>query len=168
MRLHPSTKFRDWAGELATTEILPRLRATIDGAIEVARAESVSEILLLTSREHSWLIESITKKLSALPIQIYLLPDENVARYLGRRATARHTLLNRPAARISGLADRLTNLAQLAEVVRFRYCERPHKSARASTCNDAASGNKIQSFVFHNLSIRNSWHPQYCSAIEPA
>ena len=72
--------------EFVTTEISPRLRATIDGAIEAARAESVSEILLLISWEHSWLIESITKMLGVLPIPIYLLPDENVARYLGRRA----------------------------------------------------------------------------------
>jgi Undecaprenyl-phosphate glucose phosphotransferase len=72
--------------ELVTTEISPRLRATINRAIEAARAESVSEILLLISWEHSWLIESITKMLGALPIPIYLLPDENVARYLGRRA----------------------------------------------------------------------------------
>ena len=69
-----------------TTEISPRLRATIDRAIEAARAESVAEILLLISWEHSWLIESITKMLGVLPIPIYLLPDENVARYLGRRA----------------------------------------------------------------------------------
>jgi Undecaprenyl-phosphate glucose phosphotransferase len=72
--------------ELVTTEISPRLRATIDRAIEAARAESASEILLLISWEHSWLIESITKMLGVLPIPIYLLPDENVARYLGRRA----------------------------------------------------------------------------------
>ena len=72
--------------EFVTTEISPRLRATIDGAIEVARAESVAEILLSISWEHSCLIESITKMLGVLPIPIYLLPDENVARYLGHRA----------------------------------------------------------------------------------
>ena len=69
-----------------TTEISPRLRATIDVAIEAARAESVAEILLLISWEHSRLIDSITKMLSVLPIPIYLLPDENVAHYLGHRA----------------------------------------------------------------------------------
>jgi Undecaprenyl-phosphate glucose phosphotransferase len=72
--------------EYATTEISPRLRAAIDGAIEAARTEAVSEILLLISWEQSWLIESITKMLGILPIPIYLLPDENVGRYLGRRA----------------------------------------------------------------------------------
>jgi Undecaprenyl-phosphate glucose phosphotransferase len=72
--------------ELATTEILPSLRATIDETIEAARAGSVTEILLLVGWEHSRVIESITKMLGILPIPIYLLPDENVARYLGRRA----------------------------------------------------------------------------------
>jgi Undecaprenyl-phosphate glucose phosphotransferase len=72
--------------EYATTEISPRLRSAIDGAIEAARAEAVSEILLLISWQHGWLIESITKMLGILPVPIYLLPDENVARYLGRRA----------------------------------------------------------------------------------
>jgi hypothetical protein len=54
--------------------------------VEAARAESVAEILLLISWEHSRLIDSITKMLSVLPIPIYLLPDENVAHYLGHRA----------------------------------------------------------------------------------
>jgi undecaprenyl-phosphate galactose phosphotransferase/putative colanic acid biosynthesis UDP-glucose lipid carrier transferase len=72
--------------ECVTSEISPRLRATIDVAIEAARAESVAEILLLISWEHSRLIDSITKTLSVLPIPIYLLPDENVAHYLGHRA----------------------------------------------------------------------------------
>jgi hypothetical protein len=49
----------------------------------------------------------------------------------------------------------LTDLAQPAEVDRFRYCKCPHKSARADTCNDAASGNKIQFLAFHRLSTRN-------------
>jgi hypothetical protein len=75
---------------------------------------------------------------------------------LGLSASAAYTalFLNRLAARISELADGLTDLAQLAEVDRFRYCERPHKSARESTCNDSASGNKIQSFVFHIAGTR--------------
>jgi undecaprenyl-phosphate galactose phosphotransferase/putative colanic acid biosynthesis UDP-glucose lipid carrier transferase len=72
--------------ECVTTGISPRLRATIDVAIESARAEPVAEILLLISWEHSRLIDSITKMLTVLPIPIYLLPDDNVARYLGHRA----------------------------------------------------------------------------------
>jgi Undecaprenyl-phosphate glucose phosphotransferase len=63
-----------------------RLRATIDKAIEAARAESVAEVLLLIGWEQSWTIERITKMLSVLPLPIYLVPDENVVRFLGRRA----------------------------------------------------------------------------------
>jgi undecaprenyl-phosphate galactose phosphotransferase/putative colanic acid biosynthesis UDP-glucose lipid carrier transferase len=63
-----------------------RLRATIDKAIEAARAESVAEVLLLIGWEQSWTIERITKMLSVLPLPVYLVPDENVVRFLGRRA----------------------------------------------------------------------------------
>ena len=69
-----------------TADISPRLRATVDRAIEAARAESVAEILLLIGWEHRRLIESMTEMLSALPIATYLLPDENVGPYLDRRA----------------------------------------------------------------------------------
>src|SRR6516164_3738178 len=63
-----------------------RLRATIQKAIEAARVESVAEILLLIGWEQAWIIEHITKLLSALPLPIYLVPDENIVRYLGPRA----------------------------------------------------------------------------------
>jgi undecaprenyl-phosphate galactose phosphotransferase/putative colanic acid biosynthesis UDP-glucose lipid carrier transferase len=63
-----------------------RLRATIDKVIEAARAESVAEILLLIGWEQSWTIERITKMLSVLPLPIYLVPDENIVRYLRSRA----------------------------------------------------------------------------------
>jgi undecaprenyl-phosphate galactose phosphotransferase/putative colanic acid biosynthesis UDP-glucose lipid carrier transferase len=62
-----------------------RLRATIDRAIEAARAEAVAEILLLIGWERGGTIERITKMLSVLPLPVYLVPDENVIRYLGRR-----------------------------------------------------------------------------------
>jgi undecaprenyl-phosphate galactose phosphotransferase/putative colanic acid biosynthesis UDP-glucose lipid carrier transferase len=70
-----------------TFEIEPELglRATIDRAIEAARAEVAAEILLLIGWEQSGAIERITKMLSVLPIPVYLVPDENVLRYLGRR-----------------------------------------------------------------------------------
>jgi undecaprenyl-phosphate galactose phosphotransferase/putative colanic acid biosynthesis UDP-glucose lipid carrier transferase len=61
-----------------------RLRATIDKAIEAARAESVAEVLLLIGWEQSRTIERITKMLSVLPLPVYLVPDENVVRFLGR------------------------------------------------------------------------------------
>jgi Undecaprenyl-phosphate glucose phosphotransferase len=63
-----------------------RLRATIEKAIEAARTESVAEVFLLIRWEQSWAIERITKMLSVLPLPVYLVPDENVVRFLGRRA----------------------------------------------------------------------------------
>jgi len=71
--------------ECLKTRTSARLRATIDRAIEAARAESVAEILLLIGWEQSWIIERVTKMLSVLPLSIYLVPDENVRRYLERR-----------------------------------------------------------------------------------
>ena len=71
--------------ECITSKPSPRLRATIDRAIEAARAESVAEVLLLIGWEQSWTIERITKMLGVLPLPIYLVPDENVVRYLDRR-----------------------------------------------------------------------------------
>jgi len=62
-----------------------QLRATIQKAIEAARVESVAEILLLIGWEQSWTIERITKMLSVLPLPVYLVPDENIVRYLGPR-----------------------------------------------------------------------------------
>jgi Undecaprenyl-phosphate glucose phosphotransferase len=71
--------------ECVTNKTSPRLRATIERAIEAARATPAAEILLLIGWEQSWTIERISKMLSVLPIPIYLVPDENVVRYLGRR-----------------------------------------------------------------------------------
>src|SRR6516164_5446227 len=62
------------------------LRATIEKAIEAARADSVAEVLLLIGWEQSCTIERITKMLSVLPLPVYLVPDENILRFLGRRA----------------------------------------------------------------------------------
>jgi Undecaprenyl-phosphate glucose phosphotransferase len=71
--------------ECVTSKTSPRLRAIIERAIEAARATPVAEILLLVGWEQSWTIERISKMLSVLPIPIYLVPDENIVRYLGRR-----------------------------------------------------------------------------------
>jgi hypothetical protein len=46
--------------------------------------------------------------------------------------------------------DALTDLAQPAEIGHFRCCERPHRIVRADTCNDAASGSKIQFLAFRS------------------
>ena len=81
-----------------------------------------------------------------------------VARLVTRAArvdgpSKKHLLGNNPAHVLA--ADAPTDLAPLAEVDRFRYCKCPHKSARADSCNDAASGSKIQFLAFHSPSRRN-------------
>ena len=68
------------------------LQKTIGEAIESARSNSVAEILLLMGWDHSRAIDSIAGMLSALPIPVYLLPDENVSRYLDHRAVNLGTL----------------------------------------------------------------------------
>ena len=45
-------------------------------------------MLLLIGWEHKWIIESISKLLSVFPIPVYLLPDDNVARFIGNRSIA--------------------------------------------------------------------------------
>ena len=60
--------------------ISPRLHATIDGAIEAARSESVAEIRSAESTAGS--SRASAKVLGILPIPICLLPDENVSRAL--------------------------------------------------------------------------------------
>jgi Undecaprenyl-phosphate glucose phosphotransferase len=77
--------------EIASEEFRPstisrKLRATIEGAIEVARKETVAEILLLIGWDQSWTIESIAKMLNVLPMPVYLLPDDNIVRFLGNRS----------------------------------------------------------------------------------
>ncbi len=69
-----------------------RLQKIIEEAIESARSNSVAEILLLMGWDHSWAIDSITGMLSVLPVPVYLLPDENVSRYLDHRAVNLGTL----------------------------------------------------------------------------
>lgn len=71
-----------------TGTVSERLRATMDTVIDVARQEPVAEILLLLNWQNSSTIDSITGILNVLPIPIYLLPDENVARFLVQRSIA--------------------------------------------------------------------------------
>ena len=60
----------------------------MNSAIEVAQAKSVAEIFLLIGWEHRSAIDSISDMLRLVPIPVYLLPDDNITRYLGR-ATVR-------------------------------------------------------------------------------
>jgi Undecaprenyl-phosphate glucose phosphotransferase len=72
--------------ESATSKTLRGLQVTIEKAIKVSRSERVSEIMLLIGWEHRSTIENIAEMLSVLPIAVYLLPDDNVARFLGHHS----------------------------------------------------------------------------------
>jgi hypothetical protein len=61
------------------------LRATVNEAIEMARFKDIADILLPIRREHRWAIDQ--PMLSALPIPVCLVQDDNVARI---SVTARH------------------------------------------------------------------------------
>ena len=84
----PIRTFEIGEDDVATTKMSRSLRAKINSAIEVAQAKSVAEIFLLIGWEHGWAIESISSILRLAPIPVYLLPDDNITRYLGR-ATVR-------------------------------------------------------------------------------
>ena len=83
---NPIRTFEIGQEEFIAGRVSRSLRALIDGAIEAARSESVAEILLLIGWEHRRTIESISKLLNVIPTPVYLLPDDNVARFLGNRA----------------------------------------------------------------------------------
>ena len=82
----PVQIFEIGVDDVARGKISLRLRETIDEAIDAARSNSVAEVLLLIGWDCGWMIESIAAMLNALPVPVYLLPDENVSRYLGHRA----------------------------------------------------------------------------------
>ena len=88
----PIQTFEIGEEDFARGVISPKLRDTIDEAIEVARNNSVAEVLLLIGWDRSSVIESVAGMLSVLPIPVYLLPDENVSRYLSHRAVNLGTL----------------------------------------------------------------------------
>jgi len=62
------------------------LKSKIETIIDTARTDSVDYIFLLLKWDHPQLINSIVRMLQALPIPVHLLPDENVAAFLGARA----------------------------------------------------------------------------------
>jgi Undecaprenyl-phosphate glucose phosphotransferase len=89
----PIRTFQIAPEEFEPIGVSERSRALIKDAIEAARQEPVTEILLLIGWEHCATIENIAKMLNVLPIPIYLLPDTNVARYLDYRAITVGTTL---------------------------------------------------------------------------
>jgi Undecaprenyl-phosphate glucose phosphotransferase len=82
----PVRTFEIAQGEIAAGRISRELQETVNSVIEAARAEPVVEILLLIGWQHNWTIASISNLLSVLPIPVYLLPDDNAARFLSSRS----------------------------------------------------------------------------------
>jgi Undecaprenyl-phosphate glucose phosphotransferase len=99
-----------------------RLRSVIDAAIQVARRETVEEILILIGWEHSRTIENIANTLNVLPVPVYLLPDDNVARLLGGRAvnvgaTWAAEIQRAPLSRLERFVKRCFDVAGAAAVL---------------------------------------------------
>jgi Undecaprenyl-phosphate glucose phosphotransferase len=80
----PTAVFEIGGEEYPTNDMPTALPHTLDLAISAARAEAIENILLFVSWEHSDRIEAILNALSVLPIPVYLVPDDNVVRYLKR------------------------------------------------------------------------------------
>jgi Undecaprenyl-phosphate glucose phosphotransferase len=57
----------------------------LEEAIKLARKEAVQDIFLMIPWEYTRCIDGILEELSVLPVPVYLIPDDTVARYLGRR-----------------------------------------------------------------------------------
>jgi Undecaprenyl-phosphate glucose phosphotransferase len=81
----PASIFEISERESTASGMPQTLRGKLDAAIESAQGNAIEHILLMVGWEHSRCIESILNVLSVLPIPVHLLPDENVARYLGHR-----------------------------------------------------------------------------------
>jgi Undecaprenyl-phosphate glucose phosphotransferase len=82
----PIRTFEIEGEEFVTGRVSRTVRNLIDSVIQAARTESVAEILLLIGWEHRRTIESISKLLNVLPTPVYLLPDDNIARFLANRS----------------------------------------------------------------------------------
>jgi FlaA1/EpsC-like NDP-sugar epimerase len=108
--------------EFGAGKISGKLRSIVDSTIELARRETVEEILILIGWEHSWTIQTIAKTLNVLPIPIYLLPDDNVARFLGSRAvnvgaTWAAEIQRAPLSKLERLLKRCFDLVGAASVL---------------------------------------------------
>jgi Undecaprenyl-phosphate glucose phosphotransferase len=79
----PVKTFAVTEGEIVTSGMAPSLRSSLNSVIETARHETVDDIFLLIGWDRSRCIENILTFLSVLPIPVHLVPDQNVARFLG-------------------------------------------------------------------------------------
>jgi Undecaprenyl-phosphate glucose phosphotransferase len=57
----------------------------LEEAIKLAREEAVQDVFLVIPWEYTRCIDRILEGLSVLPVPVYLIPDDTVARYLSRR-----------------------------------------------------------------------------------
>jgi Undecaprenyl-phosphate glucose phosphotransferase len=82
----PIRTFELTQAEFDATGITKSLKQKTEEIIATGRDESVDYIFLLLKWDHRQLINSIVGMLRALPIPVYLLPDENVATFLSARS----------------------------------------------------------------------------------
>jgi Undecaprenyl-phosphate glucose phosphotransferase len=62
-----------------------RLRSSLDEIVEISRREQIECVFIVASWDQRPLIEELIEQLSLLSVSVYLLPDKNVAHFLGRR-----------------------------------------------------------------------------------
>jgi len=62
-----------------------RLLASIEQVIEISRKETIECVFLLISWDNRRAVEQLMELLRALSVPVYLLPDRNVAHFLGNR-----------------------------------------------------------------------------------
>jgi Undecaprenyl-phosphate glucose phosphotransferase len=79
----PVNTFTVTDGEIGSSGMAPSLRSSLNSVIETARHETVEDIFLLIGWDRSRCIQNILSFLSVLPIPVHLVPDQNVARFLG-------------------------------------------------------------------------------------
>jgi Undecaprenyl-phosphate glucose phosphotransferase len=79
----PVNTFTVTDGEVGSSGMAPSLRSSLNSVIETARHETVEDIFLLIGWDRSRCIQNILSFLSVLPIPVHLVPDQNVARFLG-------------------------------------------------------------------------------------
>ena len=79
----PVNTFTVTDGEIGSSGMAPSLRSSLNSVIETARHETVEDIFLLIGWDRSRCIQNILSFLSVLPIPLHLVPDQNVARFLG-------------------------------------------------------------------------------------
>ena len=118
----PIRTFEIARDEVGAGPMCRSLQATIEEAIEAARGETIAEILLLIAWDRTFVIDSIAEMLRVLPIPVNLLPDDNIARYLGNPgvnvwATWAAEIQRAPLSRVEQFCKRSFDLVGAASVL---------------------------------------------------